>query len=106
MNLEGVVSVNWRDVPAEEVFPGVFRRTLWNDETGAKALIVELRPHAKFPELDVHEPGPEEVFVISGVFNDGEREHSAGSFIHHPAGTSHVPQSAHGCTLFVFYPAG
>ncbi|WP_344240054.1 cupin domain-containing protein [Kribbella hippodromi] len=46
------------------------------------------------------------VFVVDGVFNDGERDYPAGSFIHAPAGSSHVPQSATGCTLFLFYPEG
>jgi anti-sigma factor ChrR (cupin superfamily) len=54
----------------------------------------------------VHEPGPEEVFVVSGVFNDGVRDYPAGSFIHAPAATSHVAQSRTGCVLFLFYPEG
>jgi anti-sigma factor ChrR (cupin superfamily) len=54
----------------------------------------------------VHEPGAEEVYVVSGVFNDGVRDYAAGSFIHNPAGSSHIPQSKTGCTLFVFYPQG
>ena len=28
------------------------------------------------------------------------------SFIHNHAGSSQVPQSSEGCTLFVFYPEG
>ncbi len=55
------------------------------------------------PALDVHVPGPEEVFVVSGVFNDGAHDYPAGSFIHNPAGSSHVPQSKEGCVLFVFF---
>ncbi|WP_337906825.1 cupin domain-containing protein [Kribbella solani] len=55
---------------------------------------------------DVHQPGPEEVFVVDGVFNDGDRDYPAGSSIHAPAGASHVPRSATGCTLFLFYPQG
>lgn len=54
----------------------------------------------------MHEPGPEEVHVVSGVFNDGVRDYPAGTFIHNPAGSSHVPQSETGCTLFLFYPEG
>ena len=54
----------------------------------------------------MHEPGPEEVFVVSGVFNDGVRDDPAGSFIHRPAGSSHVPQPTTGCRLFVCYPGG
>ena len=39
-------------------------------------------------------------------FNDGVRDYPAGTFIHNPAGSSHVPQSRTGCVLFVFYPEG
>ena len=51
-------------------------------------------------------PSPTRESAISGVFNDGVRDYSAGTFIHNPAGSSHVPQSETGCTLFVFYPEG
>lgn len=44
--------------------------------------------------------------MLSREFNDGVRDYPAGSFIHNPAGSSHVPQSSTGCTLFVFYPEG
>jgi anti-sigma factor ChrR (cupin superfamily) len=54
----------------------------------------------------VHFPGPEEVFVLSGEFSDGVHHYTAGSFIHHPAGSAHVPQSSTGCALFVFFPEG
>lgn len=54
----------------------------------------------------MHGPGPEEVYVVSGAFHDGFREYPAGTFIHAPAGSSHIPQTSTGCTLFVFYPRG
>lgn len=54
----------------------------------------------------MHEPGPEEVFVVSGVFNDGLNDYVAGTFIHNPAGSAHLPQSKTGCVLFLFFPAG
>ena len=106
INLEGVVAARWQDVPAVEIFPGVRKRTLWQDPSGAKALMLEIDPGASFTELDVHQPGPEEVFVVEGVFNDGVHDHPAGSFIHHPTGSAHVPQSKDGCVLFVFFPEG
>lgn len=106
MNLEGVVAANWRDIPAKEIFPGIRKRILWQDANGAKAQILEIDAGARFPSLDVHAPGPEEIFVVSGVFNDGARDYPAGSFIHNPAGSSHVPQSREGCVLFVFFPEG
>jgi anti-sigma factor ChrR (cupin superfamily) len=106
MNLEGVVWSRVKDAPVRELNAGVRIRTLWKGENGAKALIFEVDPGCRLEELDVHEPGPEEVFVLSGVFNDGVRDYEAGTFIHHPAGTSHVPQSEAGCKLFVFFPEG
>ncbi|GAA3161016.1 hypothetical protein GCM10020001_101590 [Nonomuraea salmonea] len=73
---------------------------------GGGAYVLEMDAGSCWEGVDVHDPGPEEVFVVSGVFNDGERDYPAGTFIHAPAGSSHVPQSAQGCTLFLFYPEG
>ena len=95
-----------QDAAVEELFPGIRVRPLWSGDDGGRALVLEMDPGSCWHGIDVHEPGPEEVFVVSGVFNDGLRDYPAGSFIHAPAGSSHVPQSAAGCTLFVFYPRG
>jgi anti-sigma factor ChrR (cupin superfamily) len=95
------------DAPVKEKFGGTVRvRTLWRSSDGPTAQVVELDPGACWEGLDVHEPGPEEVYVVSGVFNDGVRDYPAGSFIHNPKGSAHVPQSKTGCTIFVFYPEG
>ncbi|WP_030162388.1 cupin domain-containing protein [Glycomyces sp. NRRL B-16210] len=94
------------DVPVQRFTEGITLRRLWEGPSDSKSYVVDIAPGAAWPHLDVHEPGPEEVFVVSGVFNDGVRDYPAGSFIHCPAGSSHVPQSATGCRLFVFYPAG
>ena len=40
MNLEGVFSANWMDVPAKEIFPGIRKRVLWQGLNGAEAQIV------------------------------------------------------------------
>lgn len=101
-----IVYVNERDVAAREIYPGVRKRALWQGPNGAKALILEIDPGAKFLKLDVHHPGPEEIYVVSGTFNDGARDYPAGSFVHNPAGSSHLPQSRQGCVLFVFFPEG
>ena len=96
-----------KDAPVRELFKGVRVRPLWKDGGGpARALVLEVAPGCGWEGIDVHEPGPEEVYVVSGVFNDGVRDYPAGTFIHNPAGSSHVPQSETGCTLFVFYPEG
>ena len=106
INLEGVVSANWQNFPRKEIFPGIHKRVLWQGANGAKAQILEIEPGAKFTTLDTHFPGPEEVFVVSGVFNDGVQDYPAGTFIHNPAGSAHVPQSKQGCVIFVFFPEG
>ncbi|MFC6884572.1 MULTISPECIES: cupin domain-containing protein [Actinomadura] len=95
-----------KDAPVRALFPGIRLRPLWKGNGGAKAYVLEMDADTCWQGVDVHEPGPEEVFVVSGVFNDGERDYPAGSFIHAPAGSSHVPQTKEGCTLFLFYPEG
>jgi anti-sigma factor ChrR (cupin superfamily) len=105
-----MAEVEWAhtdDAPMKEKFGGTVRvRTLWRGPNGAAAQVVEIEPGGGWEGIDLHEPGPEEVYVVSGIFNDGVRDYPAGSFIHNPAGSSHVPQSQSGCTLFVFYPEG
>lgn len=102
--------VEWarvEDAPVKEKFGGTVRvRTLWQATDGAIAQVVEIDAGACWEGIDVHEHGPEEVYVVSGVFNDGVRDYPAGSFIHNPVGSSHIPQSKTGCTIFVFYPEG
>jgi anti-sigma factor ChrR (cupin superfamily) len=106
IDLEGVIASNRRDVPAKEIFPGVRKRMLWRGANGAKAQVLEIDAGASFTTLDMQTPGPEEVFVVSGVFNDGINDYTAGTFIHNPAGSAHVPQSKDGCVFCVFFPEG
>lgn len=107
MNMEGVVWMELKDAPVLQRAEGFRVRPLWEDEKGvAKAMVVEIDPGGSYPGLDLHESGAEEVYVVSGVFNDGVRDYPAGTFMHCPAGTSHIPQSETGCTLFLFYPEG
>jgi quercetin dioxygenase-like cupin family protein len=67
---------------------------------------VTIAPGAVLGSEDHHSPGTEEVYVVSGVFNDGVNDYPAGTFLHAPAGSWHIPQSTEGCVLFVFYPRG
>ncbi|MGW5445613.1 cupin domain-containing protein [Streptomyces asiaticus] len=107
MNLtDGYTSAAVENAPVKELFPGIRLRPLWTGDSGAKAHVLEMDPGTSWEGLDVHEPGPEEVFVVSGTFNDGAHDYPAGTFIHAPAGSSHIPQTTTGCTLFVFYPEG
>ena len=75
----------------------------------ARALCVDFAPGAQWPGLDVHEPGPEEVYIVSGTFRGlttPDSVHQAGTFLHFERGTSHSPSSPTGGRLFVFYPLG
>ena len=48
-------------------------RNLWIGESNKRIDIYELEPGSGYRGPDIHEAGPEQVFVISGVFNDGRR---------------------------------
>jgi anti-sigma factor ChrR (cupin superfamily) len=95
-----------KNAPVRELAKGIRIRPLWEGENGARALVLEMDPESCFEELDHHDSGPEEVFVVSGIFNDGVRDYPAGTFIHAAKGSSHVSRSTTGCILFVFYPEG
>jgi anti-sigma factor ChrR (cupin superfamily) len=107
IDLTGVISSRPDQINAVEIYPGVRKKILFEDSmTKSKALYVEIDAGAKFLELDVHEPGSEQVYVIEGVFNDGVYNYLAGSFIHNPKGSAHIPQSKTGCKLLVLFPEG
>jgi len=106
MNFEGVTNCNWKDIEAVEGAPGITVRNLWSGENNKRIDIYEFEPGAVFGALDIHEAGPEQVFVISGVFNDGRADHKEGTFLHHPTGSAHIPQSKFGCVLLVIFPEG
>lgn len=92
------------DADVQQVSEGIYARQLWQGRSSAQAVVVEIAAGAKWDGIDAHLDNSEEVFVISGVFNDGVRDYSEGTFIHHPIGSCHVPQSKTGCKLFIFYP--
>ncbi|WP_410575223.1 cupin domain-containing protein [Amycolatopsis sp. cmx-4-61] len=102
----GYASASVADAPVRNLFPGVRLRPLWTGANGAHAGVLEMDAGSSWPRRDVHEPGPEEVYVVAGTFEDGARSYPAGTFLHAPAGSWHVPASATGCTLFLFYPEG
>nr|WP_280435539.1 cupin domain-containing protein [Nocardia carnea] len=102
----GYTSSAVTDAPTRELFPGIRQRPLWSGPSGAHAQVLEMEPGTSWPHRDIHKPGPEEVYVVAGTFNDGARDYPPGTFLHAPAGSWHVPATATGCTLFVFYPEG
>ncbi|MEK9280323.1 MULTISPECIES: cupin domain-containing protein [unclassified Bradyrhizobium] len=87
----------WKPSPA----PGVERRMLFRigDEVARATSIVRYAPRSAFPR-HTH-GGGEEIVVLDGVFQDEHGDYPAGSYFRNPPGTSHVPASKDGCTIFV-----
>jgi len=81
--------------------PGVDRRMLFRigEEKARATSIVRYAPESAFPR-HTH-TGGEEFVVLDGVFQDEHGDYPAGSYIRNPPGTSHVPSSKEGCTIFV-----
>ena len=46
-------------------------------------------------------PGGEEIFVMSGSFEDEHGRYGKYSWVRYPAGGEHAPHTAEGCTLYV-----
>lgn len=102
--------ISWtelKDAPSNELFKGIRIRPLMEMEGRIMAMLVEFAPGSCWEGgFDVHDSSSEEVYIVSGVFNDGERDYPAGTYIHMPKNSEHIPQSKTGCTVFVFYPDG
>lgn len=88
---------DWVPSPAA----GVERRMLFRigGEVARATSIVRYAPGSAFPR-HTHDGG-EEVLVLEGVFQDEHGDYPAGSYFRNPPGTSHVPASQEGCTIFV-----
>src|SRR5215469_18213502 len=87
----------WTASPAA----GVDRRMLFRIgyEVARATSIVRYAPDSAFPR-HTH-GGGEEIVVLDGVFQDEHGDYPAGSYFRNPPGTSHVPASENGCTIFV-----
>jgi hypothetical protein len=82
-NAPGYTWVHANDVPSMRPFPGITVKLLWEGDNGAKAVITEIQPGAVWGKEDHHSPVPEEVYVISGVLNDGVNDYPAAPFCMH-----------------------
>jgi quercetin dioxygenase-like cupin family protein len=89
--------LDWVPSPAA----GVDRRMLFRigGEVARATSIVRYGPGSAFPR-HTH-GGGEEIVVLEGVFQDEHGDYPAGSYFRNPPGTSHVPASKDGCTIFV-----
>ncbi|MFC0804579.1 MULTISPECIES: cupin domain-containing protein [Sinorhizobium] len=80
---------------------GVDRHMLYRvgGEVARATTIVRYAPGSAFPR-HVHSGG-EEILVLEGTFQDEHGDYPAGCYFRNPPGTSHVPASKDGCTIFV-----
>jgi hypothetical protein len=99
-------------VEASDVGNGIIVHRLYRSGSeldARRALLVTFPAGSIWPGVDVHDPGPEDVYIVSGTFHGlaGEGStHGPGTFLHFEAGTSHTPSTETGGELFVYYPAG
>ncbi|RAZ72966.1 cupin domain-containing protein [Mesorhizobium atlanticum] len=89
--------LDWVPSPAA----GVDRRMLYRvgGEVARATTIVRYAPQSAFPR-HIHSGG-EEILVLEGTFQDEHGDYPAGCYFRNPPGTSHVPASNSGCTIFV-----
>jgi hypothetical protein len=114
----GVVIADWfveahvGAVETSDVGNGIVVHRLYRsgpERNARRALLVTFPPGSIWPGADVHDPGPEDLFIVSGTFHGlaGEGSiHGPGTFLHLEPGTSHTPSTETGGELFVYYPFG
>jgi ChrR Cupin-like domain len=112
MTPDSYVEAHVGDVERNEIGDGIVVHRLYRsgpEATARRALLVAFAPGSQWPGLDIHDPGPEDVYVVRGTFRgltgDGS-VHGPGTFLHLAAGTSHSPSTETGGELFVHYPEG
>ncbi|MCH9813983.1 MAG: cupin domain-containing protein [Epsilonproteobacteria bacterium] len=101
INLKGTISVSLDDIQPIEIAPGLTQYILCEREGNKKNAIYKFEANSKLPFLDFHEDYDEHVYVLEGVFQNGENDYEKGSYIINPKGTYHIPQSTVGCTVLV-----
>ena len=89
--------LDWAPSPSA----GVDRRMLFRigGEVARATSIVRYAVGSVFPR-HTH-TGGEEILVLDGTFQDEHGDYPTGSYFRNPPGTSHVPASKAGCTIFV-----
>jgi hypothetical protein len=106
INLSGVVTARWQSLPATTIYPGIRKHDLWQG-TMAQGRWYWNSTVARDSPISMFMAPDRKKFLLSrAFFSDGRHKYPAGSFIHSPAGTAHVPQSKEGCVILVFFPAG
>lgn len=90
-------AMQWEKSPA----PGVWRKKLEREaaESGPVTSVVRYDANSRF-SAHLHPLG-EEIFVLSGVFQDEHGQYPAGTYLRNPPGSRHAPACEAGCELLV-----
>jgi len=95
----GLTIFDIEHVPAIEVGHGCRRRDL-KSRDGLRLWIVEMDPGAEWPNVDQHDLGGEDVFIVSGEIIEGEARLGPGTYMHFAPNSSHRPRTETGARLF------
>jgi hypothetical protein len=112
MSVDAFVAIHPDDVEPVEIGDGIVVRRLFRagpEPTAHRAVLVSFPAGSQWPGDDVHEPGPEGVYIVQGTFHGltgPGSVHGAGTYLHCAAGTRHSPSTETGGELFVYYPEG
>jgi len=103
VNYKGITSSVLDGIKPIEISKGIFQYILWENDKKLSA-IYKFDKNTKLDFVDSHTMYDEHIFVMSGVFNNGDKYYEEGSYIINPKGTVHIPQSTEGCTVLVTFP--
>jgi anti-sigma factor ChrR (cupin superfamily) len=93
------VCINTLETPWQPgLVPGLSVMPLHSWQTQHTAL-VRWAPETRFT-AHTH-PGGEEIFVLSGVFEDEQGVYPRGTWLRNPSYSRHQPFTRDGCTIFV-----
>jgi anti-sigma factor ChrR (cupin superfamily) len=87
----------WEDSPSS----GVLRKKLEREaaESGRVTSVVRYLPGSRFSAH--RHPLGEEIFVLSGVFQDEQGVYPQGTWLRNPSYSQHHPFTREGCTIWV-----
>ena len=88
--------LEWQPGPA----PGIHLKPLYAQAGYSDTMRLERWQPGTDPGVVSYEQGAE-LFVLDGTFSDDEGDYAEGSWLRLPAGASHHPRSAEGCTLYI-----
>lgn len=89
-----------RDSWQPHTLPGVSVLPLYESEDSPEQIrLVRVAAGARIPTVEF--PAGEEIFVLSGAYEDEHGRYGKHSWVRYPAGSAHTPRTEVGCTWYV-----